>query len=234
MSTVDKQRLFLVEDDRELAAMVADFLNANGFQVTVEGNGTNALHRILSEQFDVIVLDIGLPGMDGITICRNVRPTFEGPILMLTARGDEIDEVVALEVGADDYMSKPVRPRALLARLRVHLRRSSISSSDNTTTKVSIHGLVIDTANRTVTVEDKRIDLTTAEFDLLWLLAKSAGKAIPRDDLYQELHGVRYDGLDRSIDLRVSRLRKKLGDDPIHPQRIKSIRSVGYLLATQS
>jgi DNA-binding response OmpR family regulator len=234
MSTVDKQRLFLVEDDRELAAMVADFLNANGFQVTVEGNGTNALHRILSEQFDVIVLDIGLPGMDGITICRNVRPTFEGPILMLTARGDEIDEVVALEVGADDYMSKPVRPRALLARLRVHLRRSSISSSDNTTTKVSIQGLVIDTANRSVTVEDKRIDLTTAEFDLLWLLAKSAGKAIPRDDLYQELHGVRYDGLDRSIDLRVSRLRKKLGDDPIHPQRIKSIRSVGYLLATQS
>ena len=234
MSTVDKQRLFLVEDDRELAAMVADFLNANGFQVTVEGNGTNALHRILSEQFDVIVLDIGLPGMDGITICRNVRPTFEGPILRLTARGDAIDEVVALEVGADDYMSKPVRPRALLARLRVHLRRSSISSSDNTTTKVSIHGLVIDTANRTVTVEDKRIDLTTAEFDLLWLLAKSAGKAIPRDDLYQELHGVRYDGLDRSIDLRVSRLRKKLGDDPIHPQRIKSIRSVGYLLATQS
>ncbi len=234
MSTVDKQRLFLVEDDRELAAMVADFLNANGFQVTVEGNGTNALHRILSEQFDVIVLDIGLPGMDGITICRNVRPTFEGPILMLTARGDEIDEVVALEVGADDYMSKPVRPRALLARLRVHLRRSSISSSDNTTTKVSIQGLVIDTANRTVTVEDKQIDLTTAEFDLLWLLAKSAGKAIPRDDLYQELHGVRYDGLDRSIDLRVSRLRKKLGDDPIHPQRIKSIRSVGYLLATQS
>ena len=234
MSTVNKQRLILVEDDRELAAMVADFLNANGFEVTVEGNGTNALHRILSEQFDVIVLDIGLPGMDGITICRNVRPTFKGPILMLTARGDEIDEVVALEVGADDYMSKPVRPRALLARLRVHLRRSSISSSDNTTTKVIIHGLVIDTANRTVTVEDKQIDLTTAEFDLLWLLAKSAGKAIPRDDLYQELHGVRYDGLDRSIDLRVSRLRKKLGDDPIHPQRIKSIRSVGYLLATQS
>ena len=234
MSTVNKQRLILVEDDRELAAMVADFLNANGFEVTVEGNGTNALHRILSEQFDVIVLDIGLPGMDGITICRNVRPTFEGPILMLTARGDEIDEVVALEVGADDYMSKPVRPRALLARLRVHLRRSSISSSDNTTTKVIIHGMVIDTANRTVTVEDKQIDLTTAEFDLLWLLAKSAGKALSRDDLYQELHGVRYDGMDRSIDLRVSRLRKKLGDDPIHPQRIKSIRSVGYLLATQS
>jgi len=234
MSTVNRQRLILVEDDRELAAMVADFLNANGFEVTVEGNGTNALHRILSEQFDVIVLDIGLPGMDGITICRNVRPTFEGPILMLTARGDEIDEVVALEVGADDYMSKPVRPRALLARLRVHLRRSSISSSDNTTTKVIIHGMVIDTANRTVTVEDKQIDLTTAEFDLLWLLAKSAGKALSRDDLYQELHGVRYDGMDRSIDLRVSRLRKKLGDDPIHPQRIKSIRSVGYLLATQS
>ena len=101
-------------------------------------------------------------------------------------------------------------------------------------TKISVHGLVIDTANRSVTIEDKLVILTTAEFDLLWLLAKSAGKVIARDELYQQLHGVRYDGLDRSIDLRVSRLRKKLGDDPVHPQRIKSVRSVGYLLATQS
>jgi len=234
MATADKQRLFLVEDDRELASMVADFLADNGFEVTIEGNGETALRRILTDSFDVIVLDIGLPGMDGISLCRKVRSEFEGPILMLTARGDEIDEVVALEVGADDYMSKPVRPHALLARLRVHLRRSNMSIPENATTKISVHGMVIDTSNRSVTIEDKLVDLTTAEFDLLWLLAKNAGKVIPRDELYQHLHGVRYDGLDRSIDLRVSRLRKKLGDDPVHPQRIKSVRSVGYLLATQS
>ena len=153
---------------------------------------------------------------------------------MLTARGDEIDEVVALEVGADDYMSKPVRPHALLARIRVHLRRSNQSETDSATTRITIDGLVIDTTNRSVSIDGVSIDLTTAEFDLLWLLAQNSGKVIPRDELYLQLHGVRYDGLDRSIDLRVSRLRKKIGDDPVQPQRIKSVRSVGYLLATQS
>ena len=234
MTSVEKQRLFLVEDDRELAAMVADFLTANGFDVVVEHDGKVALSRIQSELFDVIVLDIGLPGMDGISICRTVRADYEGPILILTARGDEIDEVVALEVGADDYMSKPVRPHALLARLRVHLRRAGQSGSDTASTRITVDGLVIDTTNRSVSIEGVSVDLTTAEFDLLWLLAKNAGKVIPRDELYQQLHGVRYDGLDRSIDLRVSRLRKKIGDDPVQPQRIKSVRSVGYLLATQS
>ncbi len=234
MTTVEQQRLFLVEDDRELASMVADFLSANGFDVSVEHDGTRALNRIQTEPFDVVVLDIGLPGIDGISICRTVRDDFEGPILILTARGDEIDEVVALEVGADDYMSKPVRPHALLARLRVHLRRAGQSGTEATTTRISVDDLLIDTTNRSVSIGDHNIDLTTAEFDLLWLLAKNAGKVIPRDELYQELHGVRYDGLDRSIDLRVSRLRKKIGDDPVQPQRIKSVRSVGYLLATQS
>lgn len=234
MTTVEQQRLFLAEDDRELASMVADFLSANGFDVLVEHDGTRALNRIQTEPFDVVVLDIGLPGIDGISICRTVRNDFEGPILILTARGDEIDEVVALEVGADDYMSKPVRPHALLARLRVHLRRVGQSGTQATTTRISVDDLLIDTTNRSVSIGDHNIDLTTAEFDLLWLLAKNAGKVIPRDELYQELHGVRYDGLDRSIDLRVSRLRKKIGDDPVQPQRIKSVRSVGYLLATQS
>jgi DNA-binding response OmpR family regulator len=234
MTTVQKQRLLLVEDDHELASMVADFLTENGFDVVVEHDGKKALSRIQSESFDVIVLDIGLPGMDGISICRSVRADYEGPILILTARGDEIDEVVALEVGADDYMSKPVRPHALLARLRVHLRRAGQAGSDTASTRITVDSLVIDTTNRSVTIEGGSVDLTTAEFDLLWLLAKNAGKVIPRDELYQQLHGVRYDGLDRSIDLRVSRLRKKIGDDPVQPQRIKSVRSVGYLLASQS
>jgi two-component system OmpR family response regulator/two-component system response regulator RstA len=183
-----------------------------------------------------VVLDIGLPGTDGISICREVRAQFDGPILMLTARGDEIDEVVALEVGADDYMAKPVRPRALLARLRVHLRRSESQStaSGAEPTRIEVDDMTIDSSNRVVQIGGATIDLTTAEFDLLWLLARNAGNVIGRDQLYQELHGVRYDGLDRSIDLRVSRLRKKLDDDPVQPRRIKSIRGVGYLLATES
>jgi DNA-binding response OmpR family regulator len=234
MAEIDSYRLLLVEDDRELASMVADFLSSHGFKVLVEGDGNLAAQRIVSEQYDVVVLDIGLPGMDGISICRSVRADFDGPILMLTARGDEIDEVVALEVGADDYMSKPVRPRALLARLRVHLRRAEASATSASTTKIEVSGLCVDSSNRNVHVDELPIDLTTAEFDLLWLLARNAGSVISRDDLYQELHGLRYDGLDRSIDLRVSRLRKKLGDDPIHPRRIKSVRGVGYLLATES
>lgn len=234
MTHTESYRLLLVEDDRELASMVADFLCANGFDVSIEANGAVAAERILSEAYDGVVLDIGLPGLDGISICRKVRKEFTGPILMLTARGDEIDEVVALEVGADDYMSKPVRPRALLARLRVHLRRASTSETDPSVTRIDVEGMSIDSANRTVQIDEQPITLTTAEFDLLWLLAKNVGGVISRDQLYQELHGVRYDGLDRSIDLRVSRLRKKLGDDPVNPQRIKSVRSVGYLLATSS
>jgi two-component system response regulator RstA len=236
MTETETYRLLLVEDDRELALMVGEFLESHGFEVAIEGNGSRAAHRIVSETYDVVVLDIGLPGTDGISICRMVRPQFEGPILMLTARGDEIDEVVALEVGADDYMSKPVRPRALLARLRVHLRRNESHSAATTTsaTRCDVDGLSIDSASRIVLIDDKSIDLTTAEFDLLWMLARNAGSVIGRDQLYQELHGVRYDGLDRSIDLRVSRLRKKIGDDPVHPRRIKSIRGVGYLLATES
>lgn len=229
-------RLLLVEDDRELASMVAEFLSTHGFEVIIEGNGTRAAQRIVTENYDVVVLDIGLPGTDGISICREVRAQFDGPILMLTARGDEIDEVVALEVGADDYMAKPVRPRALLARLRVHLRRSESQStaSDAEPTRIEVDDMTIDSSNRVVQIGGAKIDLTTAEFDLLWLLARNAGNVIGRDQLYQELHGVRYDGLDRSIDLRVSRLRKKLDDDPVQPRRIKSIRGVGYLLATES
>ena len=233
MTNPQAYRILLVEDDRELATMVADFLSSHDFDVTIEGNGTVAAERIVTEGFDVVVLDIGLPGMDGISICRKVRADFAGPILMLTARGDEIDEVVALEVGADDYMSKPVRPRALLARLRVHLRRASTASS-TATTRIEVSGLNIDSGSRLVHIDDSPVEVTTAEFDLLWLLAKHAGSVISRERLYEELHGVKYDGLDRSIDLRVSRLRKKLGDDPNHPRRIKSVRGVGYLLATES
>ena len=231
--------VFLVEDDSELASMVADFLSGQGFVVSIESNGRRAAERIVAEDFDVVVLDIGLPELDGISVCRQIRAEFHGPILMLTARGDEIDEVVALEVGADDYMAKPVRPRALLARLKVHLRRANQPVATNARSRFDINGLVIEASSRTVRINDDQtneteIDLTTAEFDLLWFLAQHAGHVVSRNDIYQQIQGIAYDGLDRSIDLRISRLRKKIGDDPNHPQRIKSVRGVGYILATES
>ncbi len=214
--------------------MVSEFLSQNGYLVEIESNGIVAAARLASEPFDVAVLDIGLPGMDGISVCRSVRLQFSGPILMLTARGDEIDEVVALDVGADDYLTKPVRPKALLARLRVHMRRSTDAPAMLTRTRITVDDLVIDASSRTVLLRGDSVELTTAEFDLLWLLAEHVGAVVDREIIYQQLHGVRYDGTDRSIDLRVSRLRKKLLDDPQIPKRVKSIRGVGYMLANPS
>jgi two-component system OmpR family response regulator/two-component system response regulator RstA len=214
--------------------MVADFLTNENYIVDIEANGLQAISRIRSTPYDAIVLDIGLPGTDGISVCRTVRGDFEGPILILTARGDEIDEVVALEVGADDYMSKPVRPRALLARLKMHLQRTETGLTSAVDSPLVVNGLAIDASSRLVQLDGQAISLTTAEFDLIWYLAERAGKVVHRSEIYQALVGIPFDGLDRSIDLRVSRLRKKIGDDPIHPTRIKSVRGVGYILAIQS
>ena len=224
-------RVLLVEDDRELASMVADFLTPRGFVVAVEGRGDRAVERIRTELHDVIILDVNLPGLDGISVCRTVRSGFNGPILILTARGDEVDEVVGLEVGADDYLAKPVRPRILLARLRSQLRKRAMPDSDSSGTRITIGALLIDAGRRAVEMNGQQVNLTSAEFELLWLLANNVGQVVSRGDIYRRIHGAAYDGLDRSIDLRISRLRKKLGDDPVNPQRIKSVRSVGYLLS---
>ncbi|TWU46973.1 response regulator [Rubripirellula reticaptiva] len=228
--------LLLVEDDLLLAEMVREFLSEHGFDVTVETNGNAAINRIESGKFDAVVLDIGLPGTDGFNVCRSVRPKFTGPIIVLTARGEEIDEVIALEVGADDFVAKPVRPRALLARLKVHLRRgdtTSSSSSDLVTADsvIEVGDLTIEPASRSVLVAGENVDLTTAEYDLLYYLALRAGTIVQRKQVYIDLLEFPYDGLDRSIDLRISRLRRKLNDDPNQPTRIKSIRGVGYLMA---
>jgi DNA-binding response OmpR family regulator len=216
-------RLLLVEDDAPLASMVADFLSSHGFDVSVEGRGDTAVDRIIAENPDAVILDINLPGLDGFSVCRAVRRDYRGAIIMLTARGEEVDEVVGLEIGADDYMAKPVRPRALLARLRTHLRR--VTPAEQASKPITVGSLVVDAARRSVEMDGVTVDLTTAEFDLLNLLARHAGQTLSRDDIYQRIHGMKYDGVDRSIDLRVSRLRKKLGDDPAKPRRIKSVRA---------
>lgn len=223
----------LVEDDAELASMVADFLTPHGFEVAIESRGDRAVERIGEESPDVVILDVNLPGLDGFSVCRAVRASFKGPILILTARGEEVDEVVGLEVGADDYIAKPARPRALLARLRAHLRNASPADAQSEVKVIKLGDLTIDASRRSVELGGASLEMTTAEFDMLWVLAENAGQVLSRNDLCQRIHGMRHDGFDRSIDLRISRLRKKLGDDPNSPQRIKSVRGVGYMLSVE-
>ena len=229
----------LIEDDLKLADLVKEFLESNGFKVAIEPRGDKAPQRILTEQPDLVILDLMLPGLDGLSVCRKVRPFFKKPILMLTARSEEVDEVVGLEVGADDYLAKPVRPRLLLARINTLLRRTlekSLSANekargDDAEMRYELGVLVIDVPSRVVNLGGKEIELTTAEFELLLYLAKNSGRTVTREDIYQDLRGMEWDGLDRSIDLRVVRLRRKLGDDGKNPKLIKSVRGAGYMLA---
>lgn len=227
-------RILIVEDDLKLAELVRDFLESAGYRSAVETRGDRAAERIPVEQPELVVLDLMLPGLDGLEVLRRVRRAYQGAVLILTARGEEVDEVVGLELGADDYMAKPVRPRLLLARVQNLLRRHHESRGNGEPPgRIALGSLVIDAAARTVSVGGRPVELTTAEFDLLWLLASHAGQVLTREQIYGDLRGIAYDGLDRSIDLRVARLRKKLGDDGKQPQHIKSVRGVGYLLAVE-
>ncbi|QRK13861.1 response regulator transcription factor [Archangium violaceum] len=230
-------RILLVEDDERLASLVQTFLRSQGFEVSRVGDGQEAINAIRNEPPDCVILDILLPGMDGIEVCRRVRPTYPGWILMLTAQDEDINEVVALDTGADDYLTKPVRPHVLLSRLRALLRRASrgipkVSEPSLGEGKViATQELRIDGDRRTVSRAGEPIVLTDAEFDLLWLLASRAPAILTRDDILSELRGIEHDGLDRSIDMRISKLRRKLGDDQPPHQLIKTVRGRGYLFA---
>ncbi|MBT3220022.1 MAG: response regulator [Proteobacteria bacterium] len=217
------KRILLVEDDTRLSELIAEYLEQNGFEAAIEDDGAKAVDRILSEQPDLVVLDVMLPGEDGLSICRRIRPRYSGPVLMLTARGEEFDQVLGLEMGADDYVAKPVGPRLLLARIKALLRRKT-SSSD----RFEDNQICIDLSTREVRVSGHVFELTTAEFDLLWALARRVGRPVERQDLFKELRGIDYDGLDRSMDVRVSQLRKKLFLDGGYTDRIKTVRGVGY------
>ncbi|WP_251360025.1 response regulator [Kangiella sp. TOML190] len=228
-----KNTILLVEDDVKLSALTADFLRINDFEVTIIENGLEAIEFVKKQTPMAVILDIMLPGVDGLTVCRSLRETYNGPILMLTALDDDIDEVVGLETGADDYLTKPIKPRVLLAHLRALLRRIEAieQPSQPKTPKLLGKNLAIDPKSRTVTVANEMVHLTTAEYNLLWLLAEKSGEVLSREELHRKTFRIEYDGLDRSIDLRISRLRKKLGDDPRVPFIIKTIRGEGYLLA---
>jgi two-component system OmpR family response regulator len=228
-------RILLVEDDDRLAELTAEYLRKNDFEVAIESRGDTAEARILAERPELVVLDIMLPGQDGFAVCRAIRPKYDGIILMLTARDEDIDQILGLELGADDYITKPVPPRVLLARIKALLRRAGTSTEETgegaTMESLTFGNFSISQHTRSATLAGEAIDLTTAEFDLLWLLAKHAGAILSRDDLLQQLRGIGFDGLDRSIDARISRLRKKLNDDPENPTRIKTVRGKGYLFS---
>jgi len=230
--------VFLVEDDESLASLVEDYLVLQGFKVTVEGRGDLATERILREKPDIVILDIMLPGKNGLDICRELRNASQLPIIMLTARSDEIDQIVGLEVGADDYVAKPAQPRLLLARINALLRRihteneaedEKASPNELTFGKLSIH-----LQKQEVTWHNTLVELTTNEFDLLSLLAENAGEILSRDDLLNRLRGFGYDGVDRTVDMLISRLRKKFSDDPTKPKRIKTIWKKGYLFVADA
>lgn len=234
--------ILIVEDDERLADLTREYLESNGLQVSVVGDGAVAVDRIKTDQPDLVILDLMLPGEDGLSVCRLVRPYYTGPIIMLTARDDDLDQVLGLEMGADDYLAKPVRPRVLLARIRALLRRlkdipstdEGIDNDGNGQERVTFANLVVDNAMREAWLDEQPIDLTSAEFDLLWLLSSNAGRVLSREEIFTALRGIEYDGQDRSIDVRVSRIRPKIGDDPVHPRRIKTVRSKGYLFVKEA
>ena len=230
---MDKAKILLVEDNKMLSASIAEYLEIEGYSVSVEANGIIAQQRILNEHPDLVILDLMLPGRDGVSICRQVRSDYAGYILMFTAKEDEIDQIIGLEIGADDYLIKPVKPRLLLAKINAFLRRKDVVKEQDTT--MIRHGeLCIDTQKRQVTYKQMVVSVTAAEYEALLLLANNAGEILSREYMAQHLKGLQYDGLERSTDNRISQLRKKLNDNGRSPEKIKTIRSKGYLFVASA
>lgn len=221
--------ILVVEDDPSLAEWVADYLLSQEFEVSVANRGDRAVELILDDQPDLVVLDVMLPGLSWLEVCKAVRDKYRQPILMLTACVEERDEILGFSCGADDYLAKPVRPRVLLARIQALLRRQALPVAEDKL--ISMGALRIDPDSRSVTLDNQTVELSANEFDLLLLLAQSAGEILPRADLLEKLCGYDYDGFNRAIDVRISRLRKKLNDNAGRPYRIKTVRGKGYLLA---
>jgi two-component system, OmpR family, response regulator ParR len=223
--------ILLIEDDARLAELTATYLGQNGLRVSIEARGDRALERFAQERPRLVLLDLLLPGKDGLAICRELRRLSEVPVLILTARDTDFDHVIGLEAGADDYVMKPVDPMVLLARVRALLRRAGRGSpAGERRADLQLGALRISETSREVWLHGRPVPLTTQEFELLSLLARRAGELVSRDEVFRSMRGIDYDGLDRSIDGRVSKLRRKLGDDAAAPTRIKTVWGKGYLL----
>lgn len=224
-----RTQILMIEDDPQLCELIRDYLEPHGFDVAFAHTGPAGLARVLSGNFDAVLLDVMLPGMDGFEILRRIRGSLQIPVLMLTGRGEETDRIVGLEVGADDYIPKTLSVRELLARLRAVLRRTrNAEQSAPLEVPIEIGPLVIDPASRSARVEGNELLLTPAEFDLLLSLARACGRVKSREQLLQEVSVRDIDTTDRAIDMHVSSLRRKMGDDPKNPRFIQTIRAIGY------
>ena len=223
-------RILLIEDDPELAEMVKSYLGEAGYSVSVAGRGETGIAMLAREPFDSIILDLMLPDMDGLEICRRIRARGRTPILMLTARGDAMDRIIGLELGADDYLPKPFEPRELLARLRAVLRRTKGGQDDDL---MHFGRLEIDLGARVVRLDGKLCPMTSHQFALLLVLAQHAGRVLSRDVIMDLLSNEPLEVFDRSIDVHISRIRAAIEDDPKNPRRVITVRGAGYVFAKQ-
>ena len=229
-------RLLMIEDDARLAAMVGEYLTQAGYAVTHTGDGEAGLEALRRDRFDLVVLDLMLPGIDGLEVCRRIRALPDGaarvPVLMLTAKGDPMDRIIGLELGADDYLPKPFEPRELLARIRAVLRRQQPGEAPEHRL-LRFGALEIDRDARTVTVGGQPAELTSYQFDLLVTLAERAGRVLTRDQIMEAVRGRELEAFDRSIDVHMGRIRAAIEQDVKNPRRILTVRGVGYVFARQ-
>lgn len=227
--------ILLVEDDASLAEWIQQYLQGHEYHLRHVARGDLVVADVQQQKPDLIILDVMLPGKNGFDVCRELRTFFNGPILMLTALNEETDEVLGLELGANDYLNKPIRPRVLLARIKALLRREPLEQAQELPDgQLKFGQLKILRDAKAVFYREQAVPLTANEFDVLWLLASQAGQVLSRDQLVSQLRGFEYDGFDRSIDIRISRLRKKLLDNTEQPYRIKTVWARGYLFSPEA
>jgi DNA-binding response OmpR family regulator len=224
-------RILVIDDDVELCSLVGEYLEPEGFQIEAVYDGNRGLERALSGEYTLAVLDVMLPGMNGFDVLRRIRNTSKLPVLLLTARGEDVDRIVGLEIGADDYLPKPFNPRELIARIRAILRRtqSTGKSSEDMPDIVRVGDVELDPATRTVRNHGQPVELTSVEFNLLHVLLREAGHVVTRERLVDEVLSRKFSPFDRSIDMHVSKVRRKLGDTENGSGHIKTVRGVGYI-----
>ena len=226
------ERILMIEDDESLASMLGEYLHGVGMQVEAAHDAASGLAALARTRPDAVILDVMLPDGDGFEVCRRIRASSDVPVIMLTARGDDADRIVGLELGADDYLPKPFNPRELLARMRAVLRRSDRTRS-SVRDVMRFGRLEIDADSRKVTLGDAPCHLTGYQFDVLYILASNAGRVMSRDQLMDRLRGESLEAFDRSIDVHVSRIRAAIEDDPHHPRRIITVRGAGYVFTSE-
>lgn len=223
-------KILIIDDDEELCELVSEYLTVEGFEIESVNDGQSGLERALSGQYDMAILDVMLPKMNGFDVLRNLREQSKLPVIMLTARGDDMERIVGLEIGADDYLPKPFNPRELAARLRAILRRSAVEEGEpDGNERIDVDGVQLSPSSRTAVLDSQELSLTSVEFGLLHELLKEAGRIVKKEDLSETVLERKLSPYDRSLDMHISNLRKKLGPRADGSERIKTIRSVGYI-----